>query len=109
MDLSNSVLELKDIIVATLDKYKAEDITVINLKNKSDIADFMIIATGRSNKHVASTAELVIAEIKKLNKSYFIEGMDNADWVLIDVFDILVHIFNKEKRELYSLEKLWQA
>lgn len=102
-----NLAEIKDLIVETLDMHKAEDIVVIDLKDKSDIAEYMIIATGRSNKHVASTADHVIAEIKKLNKSYFIEGMQNADWVLIDTLDILVHIFNKEKRELYSLEKLW--
>lgn len=108
MKHSEPIIKLKDLIIETLDKHKAEDITVIDLKNKSDIADFMIIATGRSNKHVASTAEFIVAEMKQLNKSYLIEGMNNADWVLIDVLDILVHIFNKEKRELYSLEKLWQ-
>lgn len=103
-----TLAEIKDLIVQTLDMHKAEDIVIIDLKDKSDIAEYMIIATGRSNKHVSSTADHVIAEIKKLNKSYFIEGMQNSDWVLIDTLDILVHIFNKEKRELYSLEKLWQ-
>lgn len=101
--------ELKDVIVKTLEKYKAEDITVIDLKNKSDIADFMIIATGRSNKHVASTAEYIVAEIKDRGNQCLIEGMKNSDWVLIDTMDILVHIFSKESRELYALEKLWQA
>lgn len=108
MNTSTSVVELKDIIIATLDKYKAEDIVVIDLKNKSDIADFMIIATGRSSKHVVSTAEFVIAEIKNVGMPCLVEGMKNSDWVLIDALDILVHIFNKEKREHYSLEKLWQ-
>lgn len=108
MNTSTSVVELKDIIIATLDKYKAEDIAVIDLKNKSDIADFMIIATGRSSKHVVSTAEFVIAEIKNAGMPCLVEGMKNSDWVLIDALDILVHIFNKEKREHYSLEKLWQ-
>ena len=107
--MDHSSIELKDAIVATLDKYKAEDVTVIDLKKKSEIADFMIIATGRSNKHVVSTAEFVIAEIKDLGNKCFVEGMNSSDWVLIDTLDILVHIFNKEKREHYALEQLWQA
>ena len=106
---SSSLVELKDIIVSTLDTHKAENITVIDLKNKSDIADFMIIATGRSNKHVASSAEFVIEQIKNRGNKCLVEGMDNSDWVLIDALDILVHIFNKEKRELYALEQLWQV
>lgn len=99
---------LKDLIVACLEEHKAENITVIDLHNKSDIADFMIIATGRSNKHVSSTAEYVIELIKNNGKRCSVEGMDTSDWVLVDSMDILVHIFNKEKRELYALEKLWQ-
>jgi ribosome-associated protein len=106
---NKSVVELKDLIIETLDKNKAEDITVIDLKGKSSIADFMIIATGRSNRHVASTAEYVMAEIKKLDKHYSVEGMQNASWVLVDTMDVIVHIFSKESRELYALEKLWQA
>ncbi len=76
---SSSVVELKDIIVSTLDTHKAENITVIDLKNKSDIADFMIIATGRSNKHVASSAEFVIEQIKNKGNKCLVEGMDNSD------------------------------
>ena len=106
---NSSVIELKDAVVSTLDKYKAENITVIELKNKSDIADFMIIATGRSNKHVASTAEFVVAEIKNRGNKCIIEGMKNSDWVLIDTMDIIIHIFSKESREHYALEQLWQA
>ena len=107
--MDHSSAELKETIVATLDKYKAENITVIDLKGKSAIADFMIIATGRSSKHVISTAEFVIAEIKNLGSQCSVEGMKSSDWVLIDTLDILVHIFNKEQREHYALEQLWQA
>lgn len=106
--MANS-LELKDIIVDALNEHKAENITVIDLKNKSDIADFMIIATGRSNKHAASTAEIAVKYIKDNGHRCSVEGLETGDWVLIDTMDILVHIFNKEKRELYALEKLWQA
>ncbi len=102
-------IELKDLIIATLEKHKAENIIVIDLNNKSDIADFMIIATGRSNKHSASTAEFVISEIKDHGRRCSVEGIETGDWVLVDTMDILVHIFNKEKREIFALEKLWQA
>lgn len=104
----NSIDKLKDLIVNALDGNKAEDIIVIDLKNKTDIAEYMIIATGRSTRHVASTAEHIIAELKQLDQQYIVEGMSNSDWVLIDTLDIIVHIFSKEKRELYALEKLWQ-
>lgn len=104
----SSVVELKDLIVSTLENNKAENIAVIDLKSKSDIADFMIIATGRSNKHVASVAELVMDQIKAVGCKYFVEGMSNPDWVLIDTLDVIVHIFSKEKRDLYSLEQIWQ-
>ncbi len=104
-----SPVELKDLIITALENHKAENVIVIDLKNKSDIADFMIIATGRSNKHSASTAELIIKQIKDNGRRCSVEGMETGDWVLIDTMDILVHIFNKEKRELFALEKLWQA
>jgi ribosome-associated protein len=109
MSEDSLVTELKDVIIATLENHKAEDITVINLKGKTSIAEYMIIASGRSSKHVASTAEFVIEEIKKRDGQYLIEGMNNSDWVLIDTLDIIVHLFSKEKRELYALEQLWQG
>lgn len=109
MNSSMSTDELKDLITDTLYEHKAENIVVINLKDKSDIAEYMIIATGRSNKHVSSTAELVIDKVKNQGRKCLVEGMNNSDWVLIDAFDVLVHIFNQEKRELYALEKLWQG
>ena len=80
---------------------------VIDLKGKTDIADFMIIATGKSSKHVASTAEFVIGKIKENDSPYIVEGQ-NSDWVLVDTMDIITHIFTKDTRELYDLEQLWQ-
>ncbi len=108
MTNKSPVDELKDVIIATLDNHKAENITVIDLKNKTDIAEYMIIATGRSSKHVASTADFVMEQIKERDIQYIVEGMKNSDWVLIDTLDIIVHLFSKEKRELYALEQLWQ-
>ncbi len=104
-----TIKELKDGIINVLNKHKAEDITVIDLKGKSDVAEIMIIATGRSNKHVSSTAEFVIEEIKNSGNNCFTEGLKNSDWVLIDAMDILVNIFNRESREHYALEQLWQS
>jgi ribosome-associated protein len=107
MQDSLSITELRDVIVNTLEEYKAEDIAVIDLKGKTDIADFMIIATGKSSKHVASTAEFVIGKIKENDSPYIVEGQ-NSDWVLVDTMDIITHIFTKDTRELYDLEQLWQ-
>lgn len=107
--MSDSIKNLKDNIVKVLNKHKAEDIVVIDLKSKSDIAEFMIVATGRSSKHVSSTAEFVIDEIKRRGNRCFSEGLKNSDWVLIDTMDILVNIFNRESREHYALEQLWQS
>lgn len=109
MTKDSLMIELRDVIVKTLENHKAEDITVINLKGKTSIAEYMIIATGRSSKHVSSTADFVMEEIKKRDGQYLVEGMNNSEWVLIDTLDIIVHIFSKEKRELYALEKLWQG
>ena len=102
------IIELRDAIIATLEKHKAENVTIIDLKGKSDIADFMIIATCRSSKHVSSTADFVVEQIKERDGQYIIEGMGNSDWVLIDTLDVIVHLFSREKRELYALEQLWQ-
>jgi len=106
---NSPITETKDVIVAALDKNKAENITIIDLKSKTDVAEFMIIATGRSNKHVTSLADFVMEEIKSRGNKYFVEGMNNGDWVLIDTLDIIVHIFSREKREHYALEQLWQS
>lgn len=109
MTKDSLMIELRDVIVETLENHKAEDITIIDLKGKTSIAEYMIIATGRSSKHVSSTADFVMEEIKKRDGQYLVEGMNNSEWVLIDTLDIIVHIFSKEKRELYALEKLWQG
>lgn len=102
------VEQLKELILKILEENKAEDIVNIDLAGKTDIAQYMIIASGRSSKHVGSTAEFVAQHLKTLNISSFIEGMNNSNWVLLDTGEILVHIFDKETREKYSLEDLWQ-
>ena len=102
------VTEIKDIIEKILDDNKAKNITSINLKNKSYIADYMVIASGTSSRHLQALSEILIAELKKLGMNNCkIEGKDSKDWKLVDTQDIIVHIFHPEKREFYDLENMW--
>ena len=99
---------LKDSIIKTLDNNKANDIITIDLKGKSSIADYMIIASGTSSRHIQSLSELVLHKLKQ-NGVYEskIEGKDSKDWKLVDGIDVVIHIFNPEKRKFYELEKMW--
>ena len=99
---------LKNKIIKKLDSNKALDIVSIDLEGKSSIADFMIIASGTSSRHIQALAEQVYEELKNngvLNCK--IEGKDSSDWKLVDGIDLIVHIFNPEKRKFYELEKMW--
>ena len=99
-----------DNILMRLADNKALDIVSINLEGKSDIADFLVIATGTSNRHVSSLSENLITELKRDGiRDIKAEGINKSDWVLIDSGDVIVHIFRKEVREFYNLEKLWQS
>ena len=87
---------------------KAKDITKINLDKKSSIADFMIICSGTSNRHVISLSNYLVEALKKVNLNTLnVEGIRNGDWVLVDAGDIIVHLFRSEVREYYGLEKMW--
>ena len=100
--------ETKNNIQKILDNNKAQNIISINLKNKSYIADYMIIASGTSSRHLQSLSEILVAELKKLGiDDCRIEGKDSSDWKLVDAHDVIVHIFHPEKREFYNLEKMW--
>ena len=104
----DKISNLKNIIISTLDSNKAIDIISIDLKNKSSIADFMIIASGTSSRHIQALSEQVLEKFKNngiINCK--IEGKDSNDWKLIDGIDLIVHIFNPEKRKFYELEKIW--
>ena len=97
-----------DIIVASLEDDKAEDLTVIDLTEKSSLADVMIIASGRSARHVSSIADHLAQKVKEsTGQTPKIEGLPNADWVLIDLGDVIVHLFRPEVRSFYNLEKIW--
>ena len=99
---------LKKIIIKTLDSNKALDIVSIDLKDKSSIADYMIVASGTSSRHIQSLSEQVLEKFKTNGlKNCKIEGKDSAEWKLVDGIDIVVHIFNPEKRKFYELEKIW--
>ena len=87
---------------------KAKDIIKINLEKKSSIADFMIICSGTSNRHVISLSNYLVEALKKENLNTLnVEGKRNGDWVLVDAGDIIIHLFRSEVREYYSLEKMW--
>ena len=103
------VLKQKKIIEKVLNDSKAKNIISINLKGKSSIADYMIIASGSSSRHIQSLSEILCAELKKNGiRNCKIEGKDSPDWKLVDALDIIVHIFHPEKRSFYDLEKMWQ-
>jgi ribosome-associated protein len=102
------IIEIKKNIEKILDNNKAQDITAIDLKNKSYIADYMIIASGTSSRHLQSLSEILVSELKKIGvDGCRIEGRDSNDWKLVDAIDIIIHIFHPEKREFYDLEKMW--
>ena len=102
------VIDIKRNIENILDNNKATNITSIDLKNKSYIADYMIIASGTSSRHLQALSEILVSELKKIGLDQCrIEGRESNDWKLVDTDDIIVHIFHPEKREFYDLEKMW--
>jgi len=103
-------IEMIDIIKESLDDAKAEDIVVIDIRGKSSIADYMVVASGRSHRHVGAVADQIS---KALHENGFkkgrIEGLPHCDWVLVDAGDVIIHIFRPEVREFYNIEKMWSA
>ncbi len=97
-------------IVHWLDEAKGEEVVTIDLKGKSSIGDFMVIATGRSDRHVGAIAEQLQCKLKEKGLGRVrVEGLETCDWVLLDTGDVIVHIFRPEVREFYNLEKMWSA
>ena len=104
----DKILDLKNTIIKTLDSNKAQDIVSIDLKDKSSMADYMIIASGTSSRHIQSLSEQVLEKFKDNGlKDSKIEGKDSTEWKLVDGIDLIVHIFHPEKRKFYELEKIW--
>jgi len=94
----------------SLEDSKAENIVSIDIQGKSPLADYMIVASGRSHRHVAAVAEHLLRALKEAGLGNArVEGLSGADWVLIDAGDIIVHVFRPEVREFYNIEKMWQA
>ena len=99
---------LKKDIERILSENKAKEIKTINLKDKTSIADFMIVASGNSSRHIQALSEILLEELKKKGiNNCKLEGRNSNEWKLIDAMDIIVHIFHPEKRKFYNLEKMW--
>jgi ribosome-associated protein len=106
--LLKKITQLKNEIENILSNNKAVEIKTINLKNKTSIADFMIIASGSSSRHIQALSEILLEELKKKGvENCRLEGRNSNDWKLIDAADIIIHIFHPEKRKFYNLEKMW--
>ena len=104
----DKISDLKKIVIETLDSNKAQDIISIDLKDKSSMADYMIIASGNSSRHIQALSEQVLEKLKHNGvKNSKIEGKDSNEWKLVDGIDLIVHIFHPEKRKFYELEKMW--
>jgi len=101
---------LLDVVLDTLDNAKAEDVVTIDIKGKTSIGDQMVVASGRSQRHVGAVADHLVRKLKDEGFGRArVEGLPHCDWVLIDAGDIIVHIFRPEVREFYNLEKMWSA
>lgn len=99
---------LKSIALNTLDDMKAKDITVLDVRDKTSVTDWMVLATGTSNRHISAVAERVEQAAKEANaRPYGSEGRASSDWVLIDMGDMVVHIMTEHARQFYDLERLW--
>ena len=104
----DKISDLKEIVISTLDLNKAQNIVTIDLKEKSSMADYMIIASGTSSRHIQSLSEQVLEKLKNNGvKDSKIEGKESSEWKLVDGIDLIVHIFHPEKRKFYELEKIW--
>ena len=109
-----SVSEVRDasqtlqLVLERLDELKAEDIVTIDLTGKTSFADQMVVASGRSSRHVGAVADDVVEHLKKSGvKGIRVEGQPHCDWVLIDAGDVIVHVFRPEVRDFYQVEKMW--
>ena len=104
----DKISDLKSIVINTLDLNKAQNIVTIDLKDKSSMADYMIIASGTSSRHIQSLSEQVLEKLKDNGiKNSKIEGKESNEWKLVDGIDLIVHIFHPDKRKFYELEKIW--
>jgi ribosome-associated protein len=107
---ANASGEALKTVLTSLEDAKAEDIVTIDIQNKSTLGDYMVVASGRSSRHVGAVADRLLRALKEGGYGPLrVEGLPNCDWVLIDAGDLIVHIFRPEIREFYNLEKMWAA
>ncbi len=107
---SMTIDELKKLAIDALEALKAEDITVLDVKGKTTVTDWIIIASGSSSRHVKSIANNVIVEAKKASRLLLgAEGENEGEWVLVDLGDVIVHVMQRQVREFYDLESLWSV
>jgi ribosome-associated protein len=98
------------VVLESLEDAKAEDTVSIDIANKSSLADYMVVASGRSHRHVGAMADHLLDDLKAAGLVQArVEGLPNCDWVLVDAGDVIVHLFRPEVRSFYNLEKMWQA
>lgn len=101
---------LKDLVFSSLDTDKAEDIEIIDIQNQSSLADYMVVASGRSSRQVAALADKLVERLHQAGvKDVRIEGQRQGDWVVVDAIDIIIHLFRPEVRAFYNIEKMWRA
>ena len=97
-------------VLASLDEAKAEDPVSINITGKSSLGDYMVVASGRSQRHVSAIADRLLADLRDAGcRDSRVEGLKNCDWVLVDAGDVIVHVFRPEVRAFYNIEKMWRA
>lgn len=109
-DAVKSPEHLKTLIERVLDENKAEEIETIDLKGLTSIGDYMVVATGRSNRQVVALADKIMESVKEAGyETPRAEGIPHGDWVVVDAFDVIVHLFRPEVREFYNIEKMWRA
>jgi ribosome-associated protein len=110
IDDQGRITAIEDLILSRLDDDKAQDVVFIDLKGKSPVADGLIVASGRSQRHVGAMADHLLRALKEAGYGRCrVEGMPSADWVLIDAGDVIVHLFRPEVRAFYNIEKIWSV
>ena len=110
MESGAAAVHALKLVLASLEESKAEDVVSIDITGKSALGDHMVIASGRSNRHVAAICDHLLRDLKTAGGgSAKVEGLSNGDWVLIDTGDIIIHVFRPEVREFYNIEKMWMA
>jgi ribosome-associated protein len=101
--------EIVRLVLARLDDMKAEHTLTIDMRDKSSVGDYIVVSSGRSQRHVGSVADRIVEDLHKAGVAARVEGVPNCDWVLIDASDVIVHVFRPEVRDFYNLEKMWTS